>query len=65
VAGQIQRYYQQWQQPKSVEACGKLARAIVARVRQAKREKICSKQPWYQELLASLPEERGEQATSD
>jgi CRISPR-associated protein (TIGR03986 family) len=65
VAGQIHGYYQRWQQLKSGEARQLLARAIVAKVRQARREKATAEKPWYQELLASLLEENDAHAASD
>ncbi len=60
VAGQIDRYHQRWRQLQleSVEARNLLARAIVAKVRKVKREGVSAKKPWYQDLLASLPEEK-------
>ncbi|HEY1349207.1 MAG TPA: TIGR03986 family CRISPR-associated RAMP protein [Ktedonobacteraceae bacterium] len=58
VAGQIEIYYQQWQQLKSEDARYELARAIIAKVRRSNREAACMKKAWYQQLLASLPQER-------
>lgn len=65
VAGHIHGYYQQWQRLTSTQARELLARAIVAKVRKAKREEDSAKKLWYQELLASLPEEKDTHAASD
>lgn len=56
VAGQIHGYYQRWQKLTSHEARLIVARAIVAKVKQAGREKASAEKPWYKELVAFLHE---------
>lgn len=56
VAGGINAYYQRWKQLTSPEARMIVADAIVAKVKQAGREKASAEKSWYKELVAFLNE---------
>lgn len=58
VAGEIAAFVQRWRTLEVDESYKqKVARAILAKVREAGREKQSKDKSWYQELLASLPDE--------
>ncbi len=56
IASQVPGYYQHWKRLTSQEARLLLAKAIVEKVRTARREKAVAEKPWYKELLAFLDE---------
>jgi CRISPR-associated protein Cmr6 len=56
VANEINGFVEQWRQLDLNEVhVQEVARAILIKVRDAKREKKSKDKPWYQELVASLP----------
>ncbi len=55
VAGQIHTFYQQWKDLDVGDTQRRrVAEAIVAKVKEAKREKLSRKKAWYQEVLAGV-----------
>ncbi len=56
VANQMPNFAQKWQKLTSREARLIVARAIVAKVKQAEREKASAEKSWYKELVAFLNE---------
>jgi CRISPR-associated protein Cmr6 len=56
VASQMPNFAQRWQKLTSREARLIVARAIVAKVKQAERETVWAERPWYKELVAFLHE---------
>jgi CRISPR-associated protein Cmr6 len=56
VAGQLPGYHRHWQQLSSPEARMLLGKAIIEKVRKARREKQTAEKAWYKELLAFVDE---------
>ncbi|HOV79311.1 MAG TPA: type III-B CRISPR module RAMP protein Cmr6 [Bacillota bacterium] len=55
VAGRIQAFYEQWKNIEiNAEQKRRIAEAIIARVKEASREKQSREKSWYKDLLASL-----------
>lgn len=55
VAGQIHSFYEQWKNlAVNAEQKRRIAETIIARVKEAGREKQSKEKPWYKDLLANL-----------